>query len=219
MAKTSEYYAGLITSQYSGLPRYQAVVQVLTNPFVDLQQKLDALSRDLDLDYAIGDQLDIIGGWVGLTRKLPSAITGTYLEWDGLAAVGFDGGRWQGAYDPATGLVSMGDEEFRRLIKTKIRVNFWDGSMEQLISIWDEFLPSDRNGMIVDNGDMTLSFGYEGGPLTGLDLAVVMIGIDLLKPAAVRVFEVFQAVDGSPLFVWDSPNSAWDGASWSMLVL
>lgn len=218
MKRDQSYYLGLITSQYSELPKFTEVIRQLATPFTDIQALLSGLPQAFDLDTATGDQLDVVGEWIGLSRTLPVLVTGIYFAWDDTTATSFDNGVWQGPFDPDEGLVSMGDDDYRRLLKTKIRVNYWDGSLEELALIWNEFLPSQRYGIVVDNQDMTLSLGYEGAPITtGIGSAVLTIGLSMIKPAAVRIREVFFANDGEPLFAWDDDNG-WDAASWSALL-
>lgn len=217
MAKDLEYYQGLTTSQHRELPKYQGTIANMVRPFLDLQGLADQTSRNFDLDHATGRQLDVIAEWVGISRRFKSTITGVYFEFDGASEVGWDSGTWKGQFDPDAGLGEMSDEALRRLIRIKIKVNRWDGSFEALQAMWDEFLPEDRLGVIIDWQDMSIAFGYEGSPITGVDEAVMLLALDLLKPAAVLLREVFYAVDGSPLFLWDS-GSGWDTATWSAIL-
>lgn len=218
MKRNNDYYLGLVTSQYQGLPKFTEVIKSLATPFEDIQALLESLPQAFDLDTATGDQLDVVGQWIGLPRALPVLVTGVYFSWDDTVGTSFDNGVWQGPFDPDSGLTLMGDDDYRRLLRTKIRVNYWDGSLAQLAEIWNEFLPSERYGIVVDNQDMTMSLGYEGGPITtGIGSAVLTIGLSMIKPAAVGIREVFFATDGLPLFVWDDDNG-WDASSWSALL-
>lgn len=215
--KTASDYRALVPSQNADKEKFLAVLDALTEASVQLQTMAAQWPQMYDLDTALGVQLDIIGEWVGISRLLPVPVSGVYFEWDGLAAVGWEVGVWQGPFDPSSGLVALNDEDYRRLIRTKILINQWDGSQEQMLAIWNQFLPNNRPGIVVDNQDMTISLGFEGGPITGLQLAVLQLGLPLIKPSGVRILEVFSATDDEPLFFWDS-EPGWDTAYWSILI-
>jgi hypothetical protein len=76
---TVETYLNLITSQHRDKPKFVATVQATVSPLVALQDTLKGLVQDYDLDTAIGQQLDIIGQWAGVTRNLNTPLTGVYL--------------------------------------------------------------------------------------------------------------------------------------------
>ena len=218
MSNDAEFYKNLLPSQSRFLERFPQVIEAITAGSTTIQRLFDNFPSDFDIDTAMGPQLDIIGQWVGLSRVLPVPISGVYFEWDGADAVGWDKGLWQGPFDPDTGPVLMSDDNYRRLLRVKILVNHWDGSMEQLSLIWNAFLPPDSPGIIIDGQDMTLSFGFEGADVTGVDLAILNIALSLIKPSAVRIRDVFSATAGEPLFAWDTPGGGWGEASWSTLI-
>lgn len=214
-----DHYLDLLPSQSQQLPNFTAIVALLAEPFVQQQALADSIPFDYNLETATGAQLDIVGEWVGISRIFPVPITGVYFEWDNVdPAVGWDQGLWRGPFDPVAGPRAMNDDDYRRIIKTKILINNWDGSMEQLATIWDALLPADRLGIIIDGQDMTMSLGYEGAEITGVQFAVLTIGLGLIKPAAVRIREVFSSTDGDPIFAWDAEGRGWDEASWSTLI-
>lgn len=215
--KTTADYRALVPNLNSDKPRFLAVLDLLVGASVQTQTIASQWPAAYDLDQALGAQLDVIGEWVGISRLLPVPVTGVYFEWDGLSSVGWEIGVWQGAFDPSSGLIALNDGDYRRLIKTKILINQWDGSQEQMLNIWTQLLPDDRPGIIVDNQDMTISLGFEGGPITGLQLAILLLGLPLIKPSGVRILEVFSATDDEPLFFWDS-EPGWDTAYWSILI-
>lgn len=214
---TQDDYVALIPQQNAEQPKFVAMVRLLVEASVQLQRVVSDIPRNYDLDTAIGAQLDIIGEWVGISRLIPVPITDVYFTFDGTDALGWDGGLWQGPFDPSAGPVLLNDDAYRRLIRTKILINQWDGSQEQMLAIWNQFLPPDKPGIIVDNQDMTISLGFEGGPLTPLQLAMLEIALPLLKPAGVSILEVFSATGDAPLLSWDS-EPGWDVAEWSVLI-
>lgn len=217
MIKTTIDYADLVPSKHRDLPRFRQVIQLLAQASASSQALFGSLPADFDVDRAIGAQLDVIGEWVGIGRQLPVEITGVYFEWDGTDAVGWDRGVWQGAFDPSAGPTRLNDTDYRRLIKTKILINRWDGSLGQLETIWQSLLPDDRAGIVIDNQDMTMSLGFDGEPIAGLQLAILNLGLALIKPTAVRILDVFSSTAGEPIFAWDN-GPGWENSSWSTLL-
>lgn len=219
MTKDAAHYLGLLPSQSQDLPKFTAVVSALVEAFVRQQAIVAAIPHDYDLDTAIGAQLDVIGEWVGISRVFPVPITDVYFEWDAVdVTLGWGSGLWRGEFDPVTGPRLMNDEDYRRIIRTKILINNWDGSYEQLLIIWNALLPDGRLGLIIDGQNMTLSFGYEGSAITGIQLAVLTIGLRLIKPAAVRIHEVFSSTGDEPIFAFDAEGRGWEEAAWSTLI-
>lgn len=81
MASTDDYLA-LITSQHRQQPNFAEVVKLLTNPLAEGINLCLSLADAFDLDKASGAQLDAIGLWVGMLRKVPVPLTDVYFTWD-----------------------------------------------------------------------------------------------------------------------------------------
>ncbi len=217
--KDEEDYADLVPSQNRTQPKFMEIIKLTSEPSVQVQQAAAAIPVIYDLDRAVGAQLDVLGEWVGIRRAIPVPVTGIYFAWDDAdPEVGWEAGVWQGPFDPSAGPVLLNDEDYRRLIRTKILVNQWDGSFEQMSAIWDRFLPDGRSGIVVDDQNMTIRLGFEGGPLNPLQLAILQIGLPMIKPSGVRIAEVFSASDDQPIFAWDD-GPGWDSSSWSILIV
>ena len=105
MAKIEDY-TGKITSEHADKPKYIATVQAVASCFLGAGDASVSLTKEFDLDSAIGAQLDVIGEWVGVTRDIPTPLTGVYFAFD-TAGLGFDEGAWQGPFDPDTGSPSL----------------------------------------------------------------------------------------------------------------
>jgi len=219
MSYDVEHYIELLPNLSQSQPKFTAVLTTLVGAFVAQQALVEAIPQLYDVDSAVGAQLDVLGEWVGIRRILPVPITGVYFAWDDVdPAVGWEAGVWQGVFDPDAGPTTLNDDDYRRLIKTKILINRWDGSYVALLDIWNELLPADRLGIVIDNQDMTMAMGYEGATLSGLELSVLLLGLGFLKPAAVRISDVFSSTSGEPVFSWDSDGRGWEEASWSTLI-
>lgn len=194
-------YPGLVTSQHQQ-PRFTALVAVLTQPLVDAQALLASLPAAFDVDTAVGVQLDAVGLWVGITRVLRVPLSGVYFAW-GVEGVGWTQGIWKGPYDPASGLTSLPDDVFRRLIKARIAANAWNGSIPGAYDVWESaFADTGSIIMIQDNQDMSMVVGIAGMRPDAVTQALLMGNYIPLKPEGVRVSWYAVTQDGGPLMAW-----------------
>lgn len=178
-------YTDLVPSQNANQPNFQAVLAIWLQPFVDLQNVLMSLISLMDLDVATGDQLDIIGEWVGLSRRLNTPITGVYFAFD-TPGVGFDEGVWFTGGDPSEGVVVLDDVTYRQMILMKIATNTWDGSLgDANAKLLDAFPGADV--VLQDNFDMSQTFILSGTAPSVLFEQLVDQGYIQLRPAAVNL--------------------------------
>lgn len=178
-------YSSLVVSEHADKPNLMAVLAAIVQPLVDGQNMLGSLQMLFDLDTAVGDQLDVVGQWVGLSRSLTIPITGVYFAFD-TVGVGFDQGIWFVSGDAAAGIVSLDDSTYRLMILAKIAANTWDGSLGDANAKLLAAFPS-ADVFLVDNFDMTESFVLSGTAPSTLFAALVGQGYIQLKPAGVNV--------------------------------
>lgn len=178
-------YTSLVISEHADKPNFTAVLGTTLQPFVDAQNVLASLPALFDLDTAVGDQLDVIGQWVGLSRSLSVPITGVYFAFD-TPGLGFDQGIWFVSGDPAEGIVSLDDTTYRLMILAKIAANTWDGSLGDANAKLLAAFPG-ADVFLRDNMDMTETFILSGTPPSTLFAALVSQGYIELKPAGVNV--------------------------------
>jgi len=208
-------YLNLITSEHREKPDFKAVVTLNVAVPARVQELLKLMIPLFDVDVAVGDQLDIIGKWVGVTRDVAIPIAGIFFTWDGVFSNGWDYGTWTSAIVP-TEITVLPDDAYRVLIKAKIAANQWDGTMEGAYAIW-ESLFSTLTILIVDNQDMSYDLGVVGGIVDSLTLALITGGYIPLKPEGVRVRGYFVSIDSGPVFSWDTDSTllkGWDTGSW-----
>lgn len=180
-----EDYTDLVPSGNANQPNFLAVLGVCLQPFVDMQNVLASAPGLLDLDVASGDQLDVIGEWVGITRRLSVPITGVYFAFD-TPGVGFDEGVWFSGGDPAEGVVMLDDVTYRQMILAKIASNTWDGSLgDANVKLLEAFPGADVQ--LRDNFDMTETFILSGTAPSLLFEQLVDQGYIELRPAAVNL--------------------------------
>ena len=211
-------YLSLIPSQHKDKPNFIAMTTADVAPYETIQNILYDMPNLYDVDLAVGSQLDIIGEWVGASRRIASPLTNVYFEWDGLALVGWDSGTWQGQFDPTSGLTSLPDDSYRRLIKTKIAANSWNGSIPMAYDVWETIF-ADSYIIIQDNQDMTMTVGIAGVKLGAVDQALLTGGYIPLKPMGVGVAYYAITTTSGALFGWDSLTTAvsgWDIGQWAL---
>ncbi|MDR9240711.1 hypothetical protein FEP07_04742 [Burkholderia multivorans] len=205
MAELTEYTA-LITSEHRDKPRFMAVVGALVQPLVDQMNVLQSMPGKFDLDNAVGVQLDDVGLWVGVSRKIRTPLTGIYFSFD-VAGLGFDQGIWKGPFDPDTGLTVLDDDTYRLVIRAKIGANHWDGTLASSAAILNSIFGADTHVFIEDHQDMSMTIGIAGKVPSAVFLALLAGGYIPLKPEGVRVaYTLVTSVDGSPLFGFDVNN-------------
>lgn len=210
-------YLALLTSEYAEKPNITAVITADTSVQVRVQDLMTSMTLLFDVDVAVGDQLDIVGEWVGVSRNVAIPIVGVYFSWDGLTyTTGWDFGSWQPYNTPAQ-ITSLPDDAYRTLIKAKIAANHWDGTTEGAYAIWDELFPT-ITILIQDNENMSYDLAFVGGIVDSLTLALITGGYIPLKPEGVHVNTYYVPVDSNPLFGWDLDSAyvkGWDTGSWA----
>lgn len=217
---TFDEYLNLITNEHRDKPKFEATVAVGVSPFAKIQSVLNKLPSDFDIDTAVGVQLDAVGVWIGRSRKLDVPLTGVYLTWDStLGDEQWDSGTWKGQFDPDSGLVSLPDDSYRALLKSKIAANNWDGTIPQAYAIWESVFGTETVLLIQDNQNMSMVVGIAGQPLDAIERALLIGGYIPLKSEGVRVQYYAVAPAAGSLMAWDvTPNDAlagWDAGQWA----
>lgn len=122
-------YLNRITSEHKVRPKFMALVEARLKPFIELFELLEEIDKAFDIDTAEGNQLDIIGQYVGVSRLLD--------------------------FQPNNSEALLPDPYYRMLLKARISLNNWDGSIEGIKKIWGDVFP-EYEIQIVDNQDMTM---------------------------------------------------------------
>lgn len=215
-------YLNLVPSRNQSAPNFMAMLAATLQPEADLIALLNQIPGLYDLDVAVGQQLDVIGQWVGVSRQLTGPLTGVYFGFDD-ATVGFDQGVWQGPYDPTTGIVSLPDDYFRVLIAVRVLNNHWDGSIPDAYAIANSaFASLGFNILIVDNNDLSMDLGVVGATMiTALSKQLLLSGKFDIKPVGVHIKNYFYSSAAGPLFGFDISSTSvagFDVGNWATIV-
>lgn len=175
-------YLDRVTSEHQPRTKFMAALLASVQPFADALVVLNELPTLFDLDTAVGQQLDFTGQWIGPTRQLQVPLANVFFTWD-TAGVGWDQGVWLGPFEPSTGLVTLGDDLYRKLLIATVAANTWDGSIPAAYtSLNDLFAP--LRIKIKDHGDMTMTLTLVGSP-DAVTAQLFTSGVLSLRPAGV----------------------------------
>jgi len=210
-------YLARITSEHANKPKFVAYVSALIQPLLDSQALLRSLLTTFDLDTAIGVQLDAVGKWVGRTRFVEQPITGLYFSFD-TVGLGWDQGVWKGPFDSTDGLTRLDDDTYRQLLRAKVILNSWDGSIAEAAKALGLLLNNPSSIVtILDNQDMTMTVGISGVVPSPLITALLEGGYLPINPEGVGINYQITSINGTALFGFDVENAAidgWDRGSW-----
>ena len=178
------YYLGLLTSEYRppNSPKLNAFLTVLLQKYQDISLCLTALEQQIDVDNAIGPQLDNIGAIVGARRQ-----------------VGFQP---SGGVSPI-----LDDPTYRIYIKAVAAANEWDGTIDGLYGAWESLFPMGTI-IIIDNQDMTVDILLQG-TFTSIEQDLITNGYIIPRPQAVLYNYIFPTL---PAFGADLNNAFVAGA-------
>ena len=204
-------YTDLIISQHAVQPNFMAVVAVRCQPYADMVAVAQAMPGMFDIDVAVGDQLDAVGEWVGITRYLTEPLTNVYLTL-GPTGPGLGQGILMGPYDPTSGLVELPDQQYRTLLYARIAANHWDGTIPGAYAVLQQVFP-DFTIIIQDNGNKSMLYGLVGsGTLDAATLALFLGGYFDLKPAGITIDGyVLPPPNGAPIFGLGANNATIGG--------
>lgn len=210
-------YLDLVTSEYQESTNFLKMISLVTSAYVTIQNNYISMGPLFDVSIAVGQQLDVVGQWVGISRNVAIPIAGVYFSWDGSdPTVGWDAGSWQPTNAPTT-VTILPDDAYRTLVLAKIAANSWNGTTEGAYAIWSQVFP-DLNILIQDNQNMSYDLIILGGVLDSLTQALITQGYIPLKPEGVLVKNYYVPVNPGPAFGWDIENQyvqGWDEGSWT----
>lgn len=205
-------YLSLITSEHNQRPKFMATVESNVQPYADNIAVLQSMSALFDIDEATGQQLDIVGQWVGVTRDITTPLTGVYFSFDD-PALGFDRGTWFNEFNPISGIVHLSDDAYRTLLRARVVNNRWDGTIPGAYAVWDiVFSGTGIDILVQDLENMHMILALTGQIPDAVTLALFHGGYLNLKPATVKIDAyITPSAPGVPYFGFDVENSAISG--------
>lgn len=191
-------YTQLVTSEHADKPKFMAMVAAVAGTFIDQQNFLNGMTAAFDLDTATGAQLDVIGLWVGIPRRINVPVSNVYFSWD-TANVGWDQGVWFSTGDPTDSISVLDDDTYRLVLRAKIAANNWDGTVITAAPILNSIFDNSATYVqLNDNGDMSFNVYILGPEPSALKKALISGGYIPVKPAGVRVnYGIGLTLDGS----------------------
>lgn len=213
-------YISLVPASNANQPIFIETLSLDLSTPLRVQELLASLIPLFDLSTPpVGDQLDIIGEWVGISRNISTPISGVFFTWDSTAEVGWDYGTWQSEGNPAN-ITSLPDDAYLVLILTKIAANIWDGTTNNAYQIWNRLLVGTGITILIqDYQNMSYSMGIVGDIIPSLTLALITGGYIPLRPEGVEIKNYF--VGSAPFFSWDTDSTTlqgWDIGKWATIV-
>jgi hypothetical protein len=180
-----DYYAGLLITQYRGLPRASATTAILSKQAVG-DMLINSVASAFNLRTAVGAQLDIIGKYVGITRYQQASVSSQpwwgYIRYAGggnpIGYRRYAGGanttglwlRYSYSSQPNT---AISDASYAALILLKIMVNQSHAQMNDVQQYIYNWFP----GLITvqDNLNSSLTYAVSNSiPLTTTVLQSVL---------------------------------------------
>lgn len=153
-------YLNNITSQHRDKPKFIAWLSSNLEKIDNVYTAIKSIDLEFDLDNAMGTQLDILGKLIGRQREL------NFQPLNG--------------HNPI-----LDDETYRLVLKSKIALNKWDGTIPTAYEIWDNMF-NDIGLEIEDNQDMSFN-SYVTGYVNQIRQDLIQHGYIVPKPEGVRV--------------------------------
>lgn len=219
---TPNVYSKLITSEHANKPKFNELIVLLTGEVLAVTDLINQMQLLFDLDTAVGNQLDIVGQWVGVTRFV-SIPDNVFFSFDS-ATLGFDAGIWWEPFNPTTSVVRLPDDHYRLLLYARIIANQWNGTIPGIYAAYQIlFGPQSTTKVLVqDRDNMSMDIAIVGVLPDPLTTALITGGYLNFKPAGVRLNNyLFTSVNSAPLFGFDVVNdniAGFDAGCWATLV-
>jgi len=205
-------YLELVTSEHADKPNFNAMLAAVLQPLCDSQSLMSAMPSLYDLDLAVGQQLDTVGEWIGLTRNVLVPLTNVYFAFD-TPGVGFDQGTWYNSGEPIDNLVSLPDSAYRTLLYAGAAANSWNGTIPGAYEAWNTLFEDTGIGILIQDLDnMHMLYALTGPIPDAVTLALFEGGYLDLVPAGVRVdYYLTPTVADAPYFGFGVENSSISG--------
>jgi len=205
---TATDYTSLVTSEHNKRPNFMAMIAQDVQGYVDTINLLRSFSTLFDIDQARGQQLDMIGVWIGISRNILIPLSGVYFAFN-TTSLGFNQGTWFGIGDSTSGVTTLSDGDYLILLKAKIASNHWNGTIPGAYAIWAIVFQFQGFILLIQDGqDMTMAIIIIGTVTSAVTLSLITNGYIALRPAGVQISGYYQnTVANFPVFGFGIENS------------
>jgi hypothetical protein len=178
----------LLTSQYKLSPRLLDWTSAVLDKVGEANATGELMSLELDIDQAVGVQLDLLGGILGQGRQVGFQPT------DGSSPI-------------------LGDATYRVLLKARVAQNHWDGKVASLYPVWQDLFPG-GSIVISDSQEMSANVSLSGS-FTSIIRELIEKGYIVPRPQGVLYSYNFGT---TPYFGYDYDNTFISGYDTGNLV-
>lgn len=162
IANVENYYADLLIIQYRNKPKARATIKLGTNLYLADELLFD-LSNVLDIDSAVGPQLDLIGKILGVGREIAGlTLNKDYFTFEKTIAYGYSDaqalsqGYWKKYSNSIGSIYALDDTNYRALLKFKALYNSRYGSMGGMDLLYWKAFGDDVN--LINNKDLSVTY-------------------------------------------------------------
>lgn len=157
-----------VTQEYHGQPNFTAYLTALLVAPADLETAGQAIEESLDIDVAVGTQLDLIGRLIGLSRNVPNGYPLPFFGFldtpEGLPygdTIGGGGGLFYELGALGTTTWRLDDATYRKFLHARVLRNRSTGTIPDFVAILQLIFPSD--GIIVQDveGQLQIAIGLD----------------------------------------------------------
>lgn len=153
-------YEQLLIWQYRDKPKALKLITGLSAESTTWQKAMSDLTNCLDIDTAKGKNLDLAGAHVGVSRIMTDAVPlflfGFKPPLGGMSKNGVGGAKFWRLGGQLANSVSLGDTEYRLLIKSAV-IKYWSGHTIVELQMAANNLLGVGSVEVRDNEDMTIT--------------------------------------------------------------
>lgn len=207
--KTVDDYLELVTMFHRQRPKYMATLAATLQPIVDAYNFIESIPSYFDLDTAIGVQLDVVGQWINLARKIEVPLPDPWFTF-GDYKRGWGVGIWFQPFDYDYLATFLDDETYRSILHARILANQWDDGVLGIRTILESFLThADENiELIVDDKQtMEVVVAMTNYIPSSLFLEIFRGSYLPLSPSGVRAYHLVTSVQATQIFGWGLDNN------------
>jgi hypothetical protein len=200
-------WLALTPQQHAQKPNFIATLTATLQPFADITATALTLPSMFDINSAVGQQLDFVGQFVGITRYLSVPVTGVYFSW-GTSGLGWGQANWAPTANPSK-LTALPDANYRLLLLARGAFNRWDGTKNGVNGAYAVWAAANTGYVLLIDDYMDMHVSYALGSIPdAVTYQIFIQGLLTPKPAGVRIDAFWTpSVNGLPYFAWNLSGS------------